>query len=485
MALDDKFSNLLSELLQNKTKAPEQPRRSYMDDYLTPMPEFPKFRPEEDTDVLTTAAQPKPANIAKPIPKIPEEAVEELDIPSMSSETPQYKPAAIEGFQADLNDQALQQAMQNQRKLQSMALLSRSANEAAKGGIEAAGGKPQDLTSLYNAMDEYAKGAPDEVLTRRKGALEEENLKQGKMESVEKQDALAKADPNSPISKAAQEFAIKKLNLPADYVQNSSFSNLEKIIGPALQKANLEESIAARKQIAQLSAAERAAAREDKKSQLDAESARKRDQFVASRLESWQKETNRAIDKVNEKLAGVQGAEQLAILATKNPTAAAALGTKVAKAYGEVGALTENDVTRYVQDPSLKAVVAQNFRKMSQGTLLPSTAKGLTETLKALAAMDLDRRNAIIRGRAKQFGRNMSNSLGTPTSLNDSLQLLGYDELMADNEEDDQALTITKSSVKAAANNFPKTVRNPKTGQVAEVSNEQELKEAIEEGFTK
>lgn len=130
--------------------------------------------------------------------------------------------------------------------------------------------------------------------------------------------------------------------------------------------------------------------------------------FNISTIRQYQKDFNSSIKAVDEQLNSLGGLAEFTKIAETNPMAAAQLGVKVAKAMGEVGALSESDVNRYVQNPAVADKVAGEVLKLSKGTLLPKNAKYLKESLQAISAIAADR-EAFLKGKfVKQVARNLS-----------------------------------------------------------------------------
>ncbi len=395
---------------------------------------------------------------------------QDLEVPpEMEAQAPQPEPQqannGLQGFNNEMNDAALSQALDEQRRLQERALQARLAGGFADAAALSVGKGPVSNQSMYSALDDYAKGATDKVEGRRKGMQQEESYKQSQAKTFEDADAMARADFNSDISKSMRQFAKDKLGMPI--TGKESANNLKGIV-------ELYDRYVARqdkREDQRLKAAEIAATK-------NSESDRKANQFMSAQQSRFTTEVNRDLSKLEEKMTALGGAQQLADLATTNPTAAAALGTKVAKAYGEVGALTENDVTRYIKDPRISAQVAQTFRKVVDGTLNPSTAKYLKETLQAMAAMDKDRKEFVVSRKAKQFSRNFTNSLKRPTSMNDALYNLGFEEYMKDDPEYDLAQSRDNLKAKSAEMSKESVQDSPKakpSEKAATSSNEDKM----------
>lgn len=84
-------------------------------------------------------------------------------------------------------------------------------------------------------------------------------------------------------------------------------------------------------------------------------------------------ETNPLLSKMRDQELGIeQVGGMIALVRTGNTVAASAMGVKMAKAMGEVGVLTENDVKRYVLSKKISQAAADKLRGWTQG--VPSEA---------------------------------------------------------------------------------------------------------------
>lgn len=81
-----------------------------------------------------------------------------------------------------------------------------------------------------------------------------------------------------------------------------------------------------------------------------------------------------------EALEKIQGIMPQVDMALKNPVSFAQLKAEVARVY-EKGVLTDADVDRYVKDPSLAGKIKQTVSSVANGTITPSTAKYLKQSL--------------------------------------------------------------------------------------------------------
>lgn len=106
-----------------------------------------------------------------------------------------------------------------------------------------------------------------------------------------------------------------------------------------------------------------------------AEKDQKREDRMASAITDYGKqiETNPIVRKLNEQQIGIHDVEEMGhLVADGNTVASSAMGTKMAKAMGEVGVLTEQDVKRYVQSGKLSQAAGDTLSRWVNGT--PSNA---------------------------------------------------------------------------------------------------------------
>lgn len=81
-----------------------------------------------------------------------------------------------------------------------------------------------------------------------------------------------------------------------------------------------------------------------------------------------------------------QAGDMLKLVESGNSVAAAGLGIKMAKAMGEVGAMTEKDVTRYVKSGKLTQGAGDKLRMWTEGTPSDATQEELKQIINVLNA---------------------------------------------------------------------------------------------------
>jgi hypothetical protein len=74
----------------------------------------------------------------------------------------------------------------------------------------------------------------------------------------------------------------------------------------------------------------------------------------------------------------------------------AALGTRLAKYMGEVGVLTEEDVTRYVKNPSIVGGIVDTFQKAKSGNISGASRENILRMLDVIGKEQANKQEAII-----------------------------------------------------------------------------------------
>lgn len=105
---------------------------------------------------------------------------------------------------------------------------------------------------------------------------------------------------------------------------------------------------------------------------------------------------NSVYKKVREQEAAFDNVDRLLDqVKTGNSSALPALGTQMARAMGEVGVLTDADVTRYLQRSDWGGKVIDWMKKGMEGTLDPSTAKQLAANINAIRSSVKNKQDKI------------------------------------------------------------------------------------------
>lgn len=169
-------------------------------------------------------------------PSITASPVEEVPTPELS------------GYQDDLADEAYKKQLEIEQEDMRRINQLRAINMLGDAALRGVHKEPSSREDLYAALERQAKGPVAAIEARRKGITEEETLKQGKAKTKEAADTMLQSDPNSDISRAAQEWAIEKLGLPEETVKKSSYKNLQKLMDDARLEKQFKEQVASRVQ---------------------------------------------------------------------------------------------------------------------------------------------------------------------------------------------------------------------------------------------
>jgi hypothetical protein len=122
----------------------------------------------------------------------------------------------------------------------------RAINHFGNAAFVSVGATPLNNEAELAAKDAFAKGATDKVLALRKGATENESLKQSKAKTFGDADEMQQNDPNAEISKEAVRFAIKNYKLSPDLLGKASYKNVAGLMKTAEDMKKFQETIASR-----------------------------------------------------------------------------------------------------------------------------------------------------------------------------------------------------------------------------------------------
>lgn len=147
---------------------------------------------------------------------------------------------------------------------------------------------------------------------------------------------------------------------------------------------------------------------QDRENRQALETARRMEQFEQSKYERPIKTFNsdNVVKKANERISGSQMAKQLVM--SDNPIGHKSVATFLARASGEVGALTEADKAPFGGDQSLKAKLAQTLENYKSGKLTPENQQliiQLSDTFERQALKDKQNRASAISKQYKFMGK--------------------------------------------------------------------------------
>ena len=230
-------------------------------------------------------------------------------------------------------------------------------------GFTQIGSKGRADTSALDKMREGAGKGIDDIFSRYKIEDLERSSKSEK----------DKSDPNSEISKAYRNFAKETGHIVSD---KTSAAQLEKI-SPLYEKAF------AFKEGLQLKSLQMKQLEDTRERNREL----RQDTFLKSSVDKISENLvkNALVKKIQEKGMALSSVDQLTSLSKKGNTIAAnALGANMARAMGEVGVLTEEDVKRYVQSGRLDRKAEDSILKMMKGKPSDATLNEITQIANVL-----------------------------------------------------------------------------------------------------
>lgn len=235
----------------------------------------------------------------------------------------------------------------------------------------------QELTpDAFKGMKEMAQLRVEDVKEKRKAKAEEIAQRQsiigtakGELDFHREEE---RNDPNSDASKMYREViqqAMPELKIP----KSISAANLDKLVGPLQNAANMKMAMESKKEIAELNRLMREETKQEK-----------REKVAFEQQERYQKDLSKLDDKNREATKYMDEAYALAGEATKNPQAALNLARSVIKAIEGAGArVSDKDFTTAVGDKALGARLANQVNEMATGTIRNVTAKDVRLMLDA------------------------------------------------------------------------------------------------------
>jgi len=292
-------------------------------------------------------------------------------------------------------------------------------------GQAIAGGQSGKFKPDYSGVGLLGKRAQEEVKnveTQRKAKLSDLSQKFQEMKNQSAKLGLANKekanDPNSAYSKSIQELSIQKYPEYEQMIQGRSATELEGLLQQMkkpqdnmtpYQKYMMghnEELLKERK----AEEARRVQAQKDMINQQQINTARgflKDDPRFKKATEQGM-----AFDDVNHLINLARSGNQAAV---------AALGTKLARAMGEVGVLTDTDVVRYVAGKSWGRKLKDYYLGGMKGEISPETLKDITNNIGELSGK--------LKGDISRVYHNASSRMHTayPTLPEHTIKgLLGY-----------------------------------------------------------
>lgn len=123
-------------------------------------------------------------------------------------------------------------------------------------------------------------------------------------------------------------------------------------------------------------------------------------------------EKDKLVSKLRDQGASAERAKEMLALARTNPIAAEAAKSMMARASGEVGAMTDQDIARFGGSKSFQARAQQTLEQLNTGRLTPENQAFLSEVADRMSKNAMDQLH--IRGR--QIAKSRSSASGIPES---------------------------------------------------------------------
>ncbi len=175
-----------------------------------------------------------------------------------------------------------------------------------------------------------------------------------------------KVDPNSELSKATRKMAEKfGLQLDASVPAEAA----KELMDDARQYQQLQETVAARRDVARENAAIRNMMFRERQDFKEMQNREQEAQRRVSNLEKTQSNYNKdkLVGKFQEQLSSADDAE--ALLLSNNPIADEVSKGKIARLSGEVGVLTDQDIKRFAGSTATLSKAKQAFEQAKSGKL--------------------------------------------------------------------------------------------------------------------
>lgn len=344
---DPLLANQEMKLLNNNFFGPKSPKEISNQPSPASIPSISKIAPSS-----------LPSQIKEPV------MVEESPIQKLLSEYQKlYSPSQLQS-DADLMNQALD-------KKRDLSLL----DMMMKGGAQMAGGlaqtKPAEMIQTAPLADIDIQKAKEKAgLSDRQAKAIEAQMKITDMKEM--------SDPNSPTSKIYRQ-TLKEMapNIAAMPELVDASANMIKGVYPMVkEKLDLDARRAQQQIMLQF--------RQEQLGQRQKEEKRRTQQGHLNAARGLLKDDPRFKKAIEQGMEFESVNDLLSEVEKGNEVALSALGTKLARAMGEVGVLTDTDVVRYIAGQSWGRRLEKWYKGGMQGKLPPESLKEIRKNLKLL-----------------------------------------------------------------------------------------------------
>lgn len=230
-----------------------------------------------------------------------------------------------------------------------------------------------------------------------------ENLLKQYQNSTMKQ----KVDPNSELSKSTRKMAEKfGLQLDASVPAEAA----KDLIDDARQYQQLQETVAARREVARDNAAMRNMMFKERQDFKEMQNREQEAQRRVSNLEKTQSNYNKdkLVGKFQEQLSSADDAE--ALLLSNNPIADEVSKGKIARLSGEVGVLTDQDIKRFAGSTATLSKAKQAFEQAKSGKLSYENRQLMLSLVRGLK----DNADQHLQKRAMDYAKQSAKRLNIP-----------------------------------------------------------------------
>jgi hypothetical protein len=358
------------------------------------------------------APEPTPSPSApKATPQASSEIAEKADISSAAPQAlraPMFQ-ATLDPYGAELNDQALKDAYEAKRQGDLTSALLKSAAKLGSGISGAvSGGKRPDDSIDTSGIEKLAGSSLEEIQGRRAGKKDEVSFDKARTELG---DNKALSDPNSSIS----QMTVSMLkNMGVNVPPGVSAAQLKAGGIDVDRMMNAKEAAEQRKETARMFKEERTLNRE-------ALSQQRNIQNIEKLQQNYNKD--KVVANANE---GISAADMAAsLLDSDTPIADAAIKRQLSRLSGEVGVMTDKDVSDFGGSQALQARLAQSIKTMNDGRLTKENKQFMRQVISVMRK----RREEQLKERAEFYSKQGSKRLGVPVEEVMGNILPGYDTI--------------------------------------------------------
>lgn len=402
----------------NDAKAAEEIRN-----LLYPQPAGPKMsemQPQQtktvDELVAKQAANPTPAKTptAKPVskPTSDEDALKETEA-EVGNDGSNSKESTLDRLMKEYNkpDTELNDALAKRQKDMALAGIMKGIARAGT-ALSTRGDKTLDQVSpgAFSDFEKQAMLPVEDIKTKRQARDEDikrrQNILSAANSELTMQTEEQKRDSTSDVSKMYRDVigqAMPELKIP----NNISATELEKLVGPLQNAANMKLTMESKKEIAAMNADARKAAQDERKLRAD----QRQEDVTFKEQERYQNSLSKLDAKNNEATKYMDEAQALADQATRNPQSAMNLARSVIKAVEGAGArVSDKDFATAVGDQSLGGTMMNTLNRLKSGTIREVTKEQVIQMLNASKEIQRQKYNQMVKTEVERYAKRAKTS---------------------------------------------------------------------------